>query len=80
MSTRTNIVFKEVKTLLIVKEYYTYISTNTENGLPSWFGMGLNTKIQLDVEDQVQETTTREDHEKKIACFELSKYMWSKAE
>jgi hypothetical protein len=44
------------------------------------FGMELNAKDQLDVEDQLQETTTKEDREKKIACSELSKYIWSKAE
>ena len=42
--------------------------------------MGLNAKDHLDEEDQLQETTTKEDREKKIACSELSKYIWSKAE
>ena len=44
------------------------------------FGMGLNAEDQLVEEDQLQETTTKEDREKKIACSELSKYIWSKAE
>ena len=42
--------------------------------------LGLNAKDQLDVEDQLQETTTKEDNENKIACSELSKYIWLKAE